>query len=169
MSRHYPRELVGGQSMHRTIYNMIFHEAKVAITMLMAIYASLEIVVGQITRYVHLFQAQVDPISWGNILNKVPELASVIVVVLYTLELSKVYRSSVQDIVKSQQDSSKAIMEDWRKHMEVENVKWREFISELRESQNLAIARLAEEMKENGKIIAAASETIARHEAKQGK
>ena len=111
-------------------------------------------------------QGQTSMIDWAALIDKVPELAMVIIVVFYTLELSKVHRASVADLMSSGHATSEKVMKDWREYMQREEERWREFVREMKDSHNAALGRLAEEIKEGSKAIAIASETIVRHEAK---
>jgi len=107
-----------------------------------------------------------------TILKSAPELASVIVVVWFSLKMSESHRKSSGSIMEgwktffTERDNSwrefiAAQNAGWKEFMSSENMKWIQFIdrqSELiradRENYVSAISRLAEEVKENSRRIA---------------
>lgn len=77
-------------------------------------------------------------IDWSSLSRLVPEIALVVIFIWFTLE-----RDKRQDASSEKRDAA-----------------WREFLKEQREQNNLAIARIAEEVKDNTKALAMMNKAI---------
>ena len=102
-------------------------------------------------------------IDWAAIIEKVPEMAMVIVVVVFALKMTE-----------SQRQSSKEVMAEWREFLNKRDGSWREYIQvrdevfistliEIREQQVNSTARLAEELKSNTVRLEELSTTLRIH------
>lgn len=88
-------------------------------------------------------------IDWGAIVQKIPELAMVIAVIYFSLEMTK-----------NQREAARVTMQEWREFLKSEAESNRKFLSDLRDQQNMVVGRLAEEQKVVGQQLAVLTATI---------
>ena len=60
-------------------------------------------------------------VDWGSIIEKVPELASVIAVIWFAIRLTEIYQVSVKNIIQMQQENGKTTMSEWRDFLRGQN------------------------------------------------
>lgn len=103
-------------------------------------------------------------IDWAGIIDKVPEVAMVVVFVYYALRLASENRAGAV-----------AVMADWKIFIQEQNEKWQAYFDHrdelyiqtlkmLQDNQNSGLDRIAKDIHEQNRIMLQIVEAIAKHD-----
>src|SRR3990172_664221 len=60
-------------------------------------------------------------IDWDKIMEKVPELGSVLAVIFFALKLAEIHRDNIKILIETNQKNSAATMLEWREFLKGQN------------------------------------------------